>query len=93
MVIDKLAAQDLILNKKAQLLDVRTKQEWDLFHLPNAINLELDNLIYEAEKHLDKSLPVIVYCEAGIRSANALEILKYLEFIEVYDLQTHKKFD
>src|SRR5690606_26271639 len=57
---------------QAILLDVRTPEEFDKSHLPNAVNInwndpEFDNWIAQ----IDTSNPIFVYCLSGGRSANA----------------------
>lgn len=82
-------AQKLENNRGAQLLDVRTPEEFAGGHLKNAQNLdwyEKDNFVEKASK-LDKSKPVFVYCAAGARSKKAANKLSEMGFADVYDLQ------
>lgn len=73
----------------AQLLDVRTPQEWQGgyiqgAHLVNWFDGQFDVLV---EQELAKDKPVLVYCAAGGRSAKAMSKLMKLGYQEVYDLQ------
>ena len=64
------------LKRGAVILDVRTPKEFESGHAQNAINIpvqELENRVEEI-KGLDK--PIITYCKSGMRSANAVTILK-----------------
>lgn len=72
---------------QAQILDVRTPEEFDTEHIPNAFNIDWNgnNFMSEAEK-LDKTKPVFVYCERGGRSQKAAEKLKELGFTDIYEL-------
>lgn len=71
-----------------QLVDVRTKEEYDVSHLKSAQNICVtsDDFI-DKVKELDKAKPVYVYCKKGGRSAKAASILKEMGFTKVYDLQ------
>ena len=71
----------------AQLLDVRTKEEWDEGHLKGAklITVTEDGFIDKAKATLDRKKGVVVYCRSGSRSAMAAEQLRAAGFT-VYDL-------
>lgn len=72
---------------KAQLVDVRTPDEYNNGHLQAAklINYNGPDFKQQTEK-LDKNKPVFVYCAAGGRSAKAAKILTEAGFKEVYNL-------
>ena len=72
----------------AQLVDVRTAQEFAEGHLQGAQNSDYNNGAFEANLNsLDKSKPVFVYCLSGGRSAKASSLLHEKGFAEVYDLK------
>ncbi len=72
----------------AQLLDVRTPQEYKEGHLNNSLNIDYKSSDFrEKIKSLDKTKPVFVYCLAGSRSAAAAEILHENGFKEIYDMK------
>ena len=73
---------------KAQILDVRTPQEFAAGHLDNAVNIDWlgDGFVANAEK-LDKSKPVFVYCKTNNRSPQAAAKLEELGFKTIYNLQ------
>ncbi|MEM1323820.1 MAG: rhodanese-like domain-containing protein [Bacteroidota bacterium] len=75
--------------ENAQLLDVRTRKEYDAGHIEDAylINFFGADFAARLEKELDKEKPVFVYCKAGGRSAKASTKLQELGFKEVYDLE------
>ncbi len=72
---------------KAQILDVRTPEEYASEHIESAVNVNWlgDNFLADAEK-FDKSKPVFVYCKIGGRSSKAAEKLAELGFTNIYDL-------
>lgn len=54
------------------LVDVRTQDEYNVEHIPNAILLPLDNIVVDAETIIpDKEATYFVYCRSGNRSATA----------------------
>jgi thioredoxin len=72
----------------AQLIDVRTPEEFMRGHLKNAINLNFNDDNFEdiIKTKLDKSQPVFVYCFSGRRSSDAATFLRDLGYKEVYDM-------
>lgn len=72
----------------AQLVDVRTTEEFLRGHLKKAANLNFtdDNFEDLVKAKLDKARPVFVYCFSGRRSADAATFLRDLGFKEVYDM-------
>ena len=63
-----------MLEKGAQLVDVRADHEWEAGHLPGAVHIPLDQLSQRAAE-IDKDRPVILYCRGGNRSAMATTAL------------------
>jgi thioredoxin len=80
-------AEKLKATDKAQLLDVRTPEEFSSGHIENATNVNWngDDFVAKAENY-DKSKPVFVYCKVGGRSAQAADKLAELGFKEIYNL-------
>lgn len=79
-------AKELIeTNTWLLILDVRTKLEFENGHIEGAINIPLSEL----EKRLgelNKTDEILVYCWAGQRSSQAVEILADNGFIGVYNM-------
>jgi NADPH-dependent 2,4-dienoyl-CoA reductase/sulfur reductase-like enzyme/peroxiredoxin family protein/rhodanese-related sulfurtransferase/TusA-related sulfurtransferase len=63
------------LPKDITLLDVRTKADFDLWHIPGAVNLPLGQLRAQLGA-LDKSRTYYAYCKVGLRSYLAGRILQ-----------------
>ena len=75
-------------NESAQLVDVRTKEEFVVSHLKGAQNICVTSDDFEEKvKTLDKNKPVYVYCRMGARSADAAEKLREMGFAKVYDME------
>jgi rhodanese-related sulfurtransferase len=72
----------------AQLIDVRTDQEFGVSHLKNSQNICVTADDFEEKvASLNKNEPVYVYCKKGGRSARAAKVLRKLGFTKIYDLE------
>ena len=81
-------AEKLKADPGAQLIDVRTPEEYAGEHLDKAANINWNGDNFEKEvTKLDKSKPVFVYCKVGGRSGQAANKLHELGFSHVYDLK------
>ncbi|WP_348825144.1 thioredoxin domain-containing protein [Flavobacterium aestuarii] len=71
----------------AQILDVRTPDEYATGHIENSDNVDFlaNSFVLKTDKY-DKTKPVFVYCKSGGRSAKASEKLAELGFTTVYNL-------
>jgi phage shock protein E len=73
-----------LLVSGAQIIDVRSKGEFQGGHLKGSVNFPLDTLNLNVSK-LKKDKPIITCCASGMRSASAKSILKSNGFAEVYN--------
>lgn len=72
----------------ANLIDVRTPEEFAAGALPNAVNIDYKAADFKDKMgQLDKTKPVFLYCAKGGRSADAAAICTEIGFTEVYDMQ------
>jgi thioredoxin len=72
----------------AQLLDVRTPEEFEGGHIQGAANLDYNNPTFGTRVTvLNKNKPVYVYCLSGSRSAGAADQMHELGFKEIYNLK------
>jgi rhodanese-related sulfurtransferase len=79
----KVDFKDLIKNG-GQIIDVRTKQEFQGGHIKGSVNIPLNELSSQIGK-LKKDKPVITCCASGMRSASAKSTLKSKGFSEVHN--------
>ena len=80
--------QDNANNPDFIILDVRTPSEYASGYIENAVNIDYYADDFEDTlDQLDKSKTYLVYCRTGSRSASAMNIMKKLDFIEVYNMQ------
>lgn len=70
----------------AQLIDVRTPEEFAGGHIPRAINLPLQQIDQAAAIVPDKATPLFVYCQSGARSAQAVSDLKRMGYIDARNI-------
>jgi rhodanese-related sulfurtransferase len=78
-------AKKLIENNEVVVLDVRTPEEFQGGHIPNATLIplqELENRLNE----IDKEKGYLVVCRSGNRSAQASEILSNNGFSTIYNM-------
>src|SRR5436309_13944360 len=68
---DPAEAQTLI-ESGAQLVDVRSSEEFDAGHIPGARLVPLDTVHSDAAG-LDRGRPLVVYCRSGDRSGMAAD--------------------
>ncbi|MGL5618513.1 MAG: DsrE/DsrF/DrsH-like family protein, partial [Tannerellaceae bacterium] len=69
----------------ALLLDVRTKEEFELGHIEGAINIPVDNLRNSLQT-LNPKQDIIVYCAIGLRGYLAYRILEQNGFTAIRNL-------
>lgn len=84
---DPVAARKLVA-AGAVVIDVRTGEEFAEAHLPQAINIPIQDLqarLPEVEKLVagDKARPIVVYCAAGSRAAKAKTTLDAAGYAKV----------
>ena len=82
------AAAKLVQEKKVDVIDVRTADEFSEGHIARAKNIDMmKGDEFEAKlKELDKSKPYLVHCQAGGRSSRSLKVFKKLGFEKIYHL-------
>jgi rhodanese-related sulfurtransferase len=78
-------AKKLIDNKEVVVLDVRTPEEYQDGHIPNALLVPLQELENKLND-LDKNEPYLVVCRSGSRSTKASEILTSNSFTNIYNM-------
>lgn len=65
-------AKNIISTQKAIVVDVRSLEEYNEGHIPNAISIPLETIENEAETKLkNKDDLILVYCRSGRRSREA----------------------
>ncbi len=67
------------------LIDVRTREEFDLGHVEGAVTIPWDLHLYYLDDLKKLPKPWLFYCEKGERSEWVVNSLKMLGFEEVYN--------
>ena len=75
-----------LVENGALLLDVRTSQEFAAGHIPNAVNIPVQELDRRMGELGPKDRPVVIYCRSGRRSSHAATMLKKAGYTAVHDL-------
>lgn len=71
----------------AILLDVRSKQEYDEYHLDGAICIPTYELTNEISKvTTNKEQTIIAYCASGARSKKAVQMLRKMGYQNLYEI-------
>lgn len=73
-----------IFQNGAQIIDVRTKDEFQGGNIKGSINIPLQALRTNLSK-INKNKPVITCCASGMRSASAKSLLASNGFTEVHN--------
>lgn len=80
-------SRQIMATPSAQIIDVRTPEEFESGHIDNAKNINwLGDNFQKDVASLDKTKPVFVYCKVGGRSAKAVAKLNEMGFTKIYDL-------
>jgi len=76
-------------DEQAQILDVRTYEEYQSGIIPNAKNLDIMETedFMNALQTLDKNGHYYLYCHSGGRSGQACQIMTEMGFENTYNLQ------
>lgn len=78
----------LLEEKEGTLIDIRTPAEFADNHISPAMNIDFYASDFEQQLELlDKESPCFIYCQTGNRTQQVLEIMRSLDFKEVYDLK------
>ena len=84
--INKEKSIELIKDKGAVLIDVRSIVEYQEDHIMGAKSYPVTTILNDIEKDYDKDTYIIVYCRSGNRSKTAAQGLIELGYKNIYDL-------
>ncbi len=73
-------------NPNVVVIDVRSEEEYRRGHIDGAINIELSLNFERDVAKLDKNSTILVYCNTGLKSRVAAELLVRVGFKRVYNL-------
>src|SRR5688572_6983537 len=82
--VDTAEADELRTQPGAVVLDVREPDEYEQGAIPGAVHIPRGNLESSIESRVpDKTVPVIIHCASGVRSAFAAKTLEELGYEDV----------
>jgi len=81
--------QQIDLLPNSQIIDVRTKTEFQKGHILGStiIDIKQLDLFIQRINQLDKSKVYFVYCKAGVRGAQACRMMSRLQNLRCYNLK------
>lgn len=77
--------RELINDPTTKIIDVRSPLEFQIEHIPGAINIPLENIMSQAEALKSLKVPLVIYCRSGNRSGMAQSLLQQVGLKEVYN--------
>ena len=77
--------KELVKDPSTIIVDVRSPMEFAMEHIPNAINIPVEQIAYKTDEFKRFKKPVVVYCRSGARSGMALGILQQNGIANVYN--------
>lgn len=74
------------LSPNYEIIDIRSQIEYSKGHIYNARNIDMNKLLNEHDKYLDKGKTYYIYCSFGNKSKKVCEMLTLLGYdvINVY---------
>jgi len=69
------------------IIDVRSKEEYEISHIENAINMPVNELGNRFKEEITDNLEqtILVYCRSGVRAKQASELLSDLGYKNVFN--------
>ena len=74
-------------NQAPVLLDVREKKEYEVSHLPGAIQIDPNTKRFKKLADIPKDTPIVAYCSVGYRSSEMARRLQKAGFTNVSNLE------
>lgn len=64
----------------AKIIDIQDKYNYQLYHVPGAINIPYDELMNNYRNYLSKNETYYIYCKGGKLSKRVVMVLSYLGY-------------
>ncbi|NLP47296.1 MAG: FAD-dependent oxidoreductase [Epulopiscium sp.] len=74
-----------LVENNACIIDVREKQEYEMGHLKNAMNIPMSEFRQRMDE-IPKDVPVYLHCRSSQRSYNVVMALQYMGYDNVYNI-------
>jgi len=80
-------AAEVLAQGPVTVLDVRSPEEFESGHVSGAILTNFNGPDFQTQlAALDRSQPYLVYCQSGVRSRRAVELMEQMGFKKIYHL-------
>ena len=76
---------ELVKNKNATIVDVRTAEEFGLGRVEKSVNIPMNEVPDRIEEFKEMSKPVILCCASGNRSGKMAQYLSNQGITEIYN--------
>jgi rhodanese-related sulfurtransferase len=89
VTINPLDAFKIMEEKDSEItiLDIRPKKEYELEHVPGAVNLDYDGHEFQKKvETMDKNVDYIIYCESGVRGGYFMSKMEESGFKSAYNI-------
>lgn len=78
--------KELMSQSEVNLIDVRSKNEYEACHIPGAVNIPLDSVNPQEIINKYENQDIYIVCQAGGRSAKACEMVASCNHEQVYNV-------
>lgn len=76
-------ARDMIEKNDILLLDVRSREEYDIMHIKNSVNIPVNEIESNIAMY-QNTQNIMVYCSTGTRSKTAIKLLNMMGYTNIY---------
>lgn len=77
---EEVSIKSVLSNANAQIIDLRSKYKFFLDHIPNSLNINVDDIIENPDNFLNKKDIYFLYCEYGFLSKRIAETFRKLGY-------------
>lgn len=74
-MISSISIEEMLKMNPKNIIDIRSVQHYNNNHIPGSINIPFEQLIVNPSKYLNPSIKYFIYCQKGIVSKKACQIL------------------
>ncbi|MFN8291819.1 MAG: rhodanese-like domain-containing protein [Chitinophagaceae bacterium] len=77
--------KQLVNDPNTLIVDVRSPWEFDMEHIPGAMNIPLEDIYGKSGDLKAINKPVVLYCRSGNRSGMAVQLLRQSGLTDIYN--------
>lgn len=80
-MISSISVTDFLKRSQfSNIIDIRSIQDYNNNHIPGSKNVPFEKLITKPNKYLEMSNIYYIYCQKGIKSSKAVQILNKMGY-------------